>query len=297
MAKKRENKVKWYNKLRFKYRLVLFNDQTFEERFSFRLNRMNVILSLASLAIFFIILTFFIIAYTPIKEYLPGYPDVDQRKELYSLNLIADSLLEDIRMKEVYIQNIKNIFDGNIQDTLEQEYDATRQRYDTIRLHKSVEDSLLRAEFENQGMYTLYDGETQQVYEKASEVSIRNFNFFPPVSGIVTAQFNLKDRHYGTDLATKFNQAIKSTLEGTVIFADWTLETGYIIAIQHPFNIISIYKHNSVLLKKPGDHVNVGEPIAISGQSGEFSSGPHLHFELWYNCTPMNAENYILFSR
>ena len=297
MAQKKENKVKWYNKLRFKYRLVLFNDQTFEERFSFRLNRMNVIISLASLAIFFIILTFFIIAYTPIKEYLPGYPDVDQRKELYKLNLIADSLLADIRMKEVYIQNIKNVFEGNIHDTLSQEYEAESQRYDTIRLRKSVEDSLLRAEFENQSMYNLYAGETQQVYEKASEISIRNFNFFPPVSGIVTSAFNLKERHYGTDLATKFNQAIKSTLEGTVIFADWTLETGYVIAIQHPFNIISVYKHNSVLLKNPGDHVNVGEPIAISGQSGEFSTGPHLHFELWYNGTPMNAEDYVLFSR
>jgi murein DD-endopeptidase MepM/ murein hydrolase activator NlpD len=146
-------------------------------------------------------------------------------------------------------------------------------------------------------MYNLYASEAPQIADKSSMVSIRNFNFFPPVNGIVTAHFNLKDRHYGTDLATNYNQAIKSTLDGSVIFADWTLETGYVIAIQHPFNIISVYKHNSVLLKKSGDHVNVGEPIAISGQSGELSSGPHLHFELWYNGIPLNAEDYILFSR
>lgn len=297
MEKKKKKEEKWYNKLRFKYRLVLFNDQTFEERFSFRLNRMNVIISMASLAIFFIILTFFIIAYTPIKEYLPGYPDVDQRKELYKLNMVADSLLNDIRLKDQYLQNIKNVFEGKIHDSMNQEYITETQRYDTIKLKKSVEDSLLRAEFENQSMYNLYASETVQVSEKPSTVSIRNFNFFPPVSGVVTSQFNLQSRHYGTDLATKYNQAIKSTLEGTVIFADWTLETGYVIAIQHPYNIISVYKHNSVLLKKPGDHVNVGEPIAISGQSGEYSTGPHLHFELWYNGTPMNAEDYILFSR
>lgn len=297
MAKNKKNEVKWYNKLRFKYRLVLFNDQTFEERFSFKLNRMNVILSLGSMAIFFIILTFFIIAYTPIKEYLPGYPDVDQRKELYKLNMIADSLLNDIRMKDQYLQNIKNVFDGKIHDTIVQEYELEDQHYDTITLKKSVEDSMLRAEFENQGMYNLYANETPQVFEKGSVVSIRNFNFFPPVNGVVTSQFNLKERHYGTDLATKNNQAIKSTLEGTVIFADWTLETGYVIAIQHPYNIISVYKHNSVLLKKPGEHVNVGVPIAISGQSGEYTTGPHLHFELWYNGTPVNAEDFILFSR
>lgn len=297
MVKKKRKDEKWYDKLRFKYRLVLFNDQTFEERFSFRLNRMNVIISMASMAIFFIILTFFIIAYTPIKEYLPGYPDVDQRKELYKLNMMADSLLNDIRLKDQYLQNIKDVFEGKIHDSLNQDYGSETLRYDTITLKKSVEDSLLRAEFENQSMYNLYAGETTQVYEKGSVVSIRNFNFFPPVNGVVTSQFNLKDRHYGTDLATKYNEAIKSTLEGTVIFADWTLETGYVIAIQHPYNIISVYKHNSVLLKKPGDHVNVGEPIAISGQSGEYTTGPHLHFELWYNGTPMNAEDYILFSR
>jgi len=297
MAKKKKKDEKWYNKLRFKYRLVLFNDQTFEERFSFKLNRMNVILSMGSLAIFFIILTFFIIAYTPIKEYLPGYPDVDQRKELYNLNIIADSLLNDIRLKDQYLQNIKDVFEGKIHDTINKDFDTLTQRYDTIKLKKSVDDSLLRAEFENQGMYNLYASESPQKMEKGSMVSIRSFNFFPPVSGIVTSPFNLKDRHYGTDLATNNNEAVKTTLEGTVIFAGWTLETGYVIAIQHPYNLVSVYKHNSVLLKESGDHVNVGEPIAISGQSGEFSTGPHLHFELWYNGTPMNAEDYILFSR
>jgi murein DD-endopeptidase MepM/ murein hydrolase activator NlpD len=211
--------------------------------------------------------------------------------------MIADSLLDDIRMKDQYLYNIKSVFEGKIYDTISQEFEIDDQRYDTITLRKSAEDSMLRTEFESQSMYNLYASETTPVYEKTSSVSIRNFNFFPPVNGVVTSQFNLKDRHYGTDLATRYNEAVKSTLDGTVILADWTLETGYVIAIQHSYNIISVYKHNSVLLKSPGNHVNVGEPIAISGQSGEFTTGPHLHFELWYNGTPLNAEDYILFSR
>jgi murein DD-endopeptidase MepM/ murein hydrolase activator NlpD len=296
MAKrKKKTEESWLDKLRFKYRLVIFNDQTFEERFSFRLNRMNVIITLSSLAIFFITLTFFIIAYTPIKEYLPGYPDVDQRKELYKLNMVADSLLDDIRLKDQFLQNIKDIFSENRRDTIYGRNDSAAKRYDTISLKKSSEDSLLRMDFENQGMYNLYMSESNPPAETPYMGSIRNFNFFPPVNGIVTSKFNLMERHYGTDLVTKHDQAIKATLEGTVVYADWTLETGYVIAIQHPYNLVSVYKHNSVLLKKSGDHVNVGDPIAITGQSGEFTSGPHLHFELWYNGTPINAEDYIIF--
>ena len=153
---------------------------------------------------------------------------------------------------------------------------------------------MLRAEFETQNMYNLYFNEYGQSRE-TSRSSIRSFNFFAPINGVITAKFNLSEKHFGTDIVTSHNEAVKATLDGTVIFTDWTLETGHVIGIQHARNLISFYKHNSVLLKKQGEHVNAGDPIAISGESGELLSGPHLHFELWYNGTPVNPEEYIIF--
>ncbi len=295
MAKRYKKKKKWYKRLRNEYRLVIFDNQTFEERFSFRLNRLNLIITLFSLIIVFVTLTFFFIAYTPLKEYIPGYPDSDQRIELYHLAIKTDSLLYAIKQRERYLDNIKRIISGQEVGNEMVEPDSLSVNYDTIQLRKSVEDSLLRAEFENQNMYSLYLNETEQTPE-VSVASIRNFNFFPPVQGIISAPFNAAQEHYGTDLVTQPNEAVKATLDGTVVYSGWTLETGNVIAIQHRFNMLSVYKHNSILLKKEGEFVKAGEPIAITGQSGELSTGPHLHFELWYNGTPIDPEEYILFN-
>ncbi len=294
MTKSKTNK-KWHKYFKGKYRLVMFNDQTFEDRFSFRLTRINVLLSIFSIGIIFMSLTFVLIANTSIKEYIPGYPNIDERRELYKLNIIADSLLVDIEKKNRYIENIKNIFADNPFNEDINEIKPSNFRYDTIKNIKSYNDSILRAEFENQSMYNLYFNESGQLAE-SSKASIKSFNFFIPLQGIITSQFSLLDKHYGVDLVTSHNEAVKATLEGTVIFSGWTLETGYIISLQHSRNFISVYKHNSVLLKKEGDHVMAGEPIAISGQSGELSTGPHLHFELWENGTPVDPQEYILFN-
>ena len=202
--------------------------------------------------------------------------------------------MNDIRQKNLYIQSIKNIIENR--EMIEDSGDLPMPKlaYDTVTLLKSVEDSLLRAEFESQNMYNLYFNEHGQNRE-TSRSSIRSFNFFAPIKGVITAKFNLSEKHFGTDIVTSHNEAVKATLDGTVIFTDWTLETGHVIAIQHARNLISFYKHNSVLLKKQGEHVNAGDPIAISGESGELLSGPHLHFELWYNGAPINPEEYIIF--
>lgn len=286
---------KWYKNLRVKYRLVIFNDQTFEDRFSFRLTRINVFASVFSIGIIFMTLTFILIANTSIKNYIPGYPDIDEKRQLYNLNILADSLLMDIEKKNRYIAGIKNIFEDNPLEEDYTEVELAELRYDTIKNRKSYNDSVLRAEFENQSMYNLYFNESEQLNE-SNETSIRSFNFFTPLQGIITLGFNLMENHYGIDIVTSRNEAVKATLEGTVIFSGWTLETGYVIGLQHERNFISVYKHNSVLLKKEGDHVMAGEPIAISGQSGELTTGPHLHFELWENGTPVNPEEYIIFN-
>ncbi len=292
---KRYKKKKWYKRLRNEYRLVIFDNQTFEERFSFRLTRLNLIVSLFSLGVIFVTITFFVIAYTPLKEYIPGYPNSDERIKLYNLAVRADSLLYTLNQRERYLENIKKIISGQEVGNEVVEPESLSKNYDTIQLRKSLEDSLLRAEFENQNMYSLYFNETEQPAD-ISVSSIRNFNFFPPVRGIISAPFNVVQEHYGTDLVTAPNEAVKATLEGTVIYSGWTLETGNVIAIQHRFNLVSVYKHNSILLKKEGEFVKAGEPIAITGQSGELSTGPHLHFELWYNGTALDPEEYILFN-
>ncbi len=293
MVKLKRNK-KWYKNLRGKYRLVILNDQTFEERISLRLTRLNVFVVVFSIGVIFMALTFILIANSSIKEYIPGYPNIDETRQLYKLNILADSLLLDIEKKNKYISNIKNIFND---DTLVEDYneiELTEAHYDTIRNEKSINDSILRAEFENQSMYNLYFTESGQLKE-SNEASIKSFSFFTPLQGIITSGFSLIENHYGIDLVTSHNEAVKATLDGTVVFSGWTLETGYVIGLQHERNFISVYKHNSVLLKKEGDHVLAGEPIAISGQSGELTTGPHLHFELWENGTPVNPEEYITF--
>jgi murein DD-endopeptidase MepM/ murein hydrolase activator NlpD len=255
---------------------------------------LNVLIFLLSLGIVFITLTFFIIAYSPIKEYIPGYPDIDQKKELYSLTMLADSLLNDARQKDIYLQNIKDIINGKEVGSENYDQSTDEKNYKNIVIEKSPEDSILRAEFENQNNYYLNINETGEL-TGAKQSSIRSFNFFTPANGIITSRFNSKEKHFGTDIVTSPNEAIKATLDGTVINADWTLETGYVIAIQHRRNLISVYKHNSVLLKNQGDFVTAGEPIAITGQSGELATGPHLHFELWYNGSPVDPEDYIIF--
>ncbi len=294
-VEEKNKKKKWIQKLRNKYRMVIMNDETYEEKLSFRLSRLNVFVFTGAVAILLIIITIYIIAFTPLREYIPGYTDVTLQKNLYDLQLRADSLEQKCRVNDLYIHNINNIINGKeIVESLP-EHPETVANYDSIKLERSVEDSLLRVEMESQDQYNIaYNSEQEELY-KGKAASIANFNFFTPLKGIITNNFNPEEKHYGVDIVAKRNDAIKATLDGTVIFAGWTLETGYIIGIQHQGNLISMYKHNSSLLKQEGNFVKAGEPIAIIGESGELSTGPHLHFELWFNGKPVNPSDYITF--
>ncbi len=290
------NNEKWYRKLRLKYRLVLFDETTFEERFSFRLTRLNVIGLVLGLGVVFFVMTYFLIAYTSLREYIPGYPDIQQKKELYRLSRRADSLLADAHKKNVYLANIKRLVEGK---TIKENYskpNVKAKNYDTIIDKPSKQDSLFRISYENQTRFSIYPKEPLVSGIKEGGVLIQNQNFYKPIDGIITAKFNPLVRHYGIDIVASHNEAVKSVLDGTVIMSDWTLETGYMIVLQHAGNLISVYKHNAVLLKQEGDVVKAGEPIAIAGNSGEITTGPHLHFELWYNGNPVDPTNYINFN-
>lgn len=293
VTEKEKNRWKHFKKkLNDKYRLVIMNDTTFERTFSFRLSRLNAFTALGALVIILVVLTTFLIAYTPLREYIPGYGDVSLQKDLLNLVRRTDSLQHEILLREMYIQNIKDVISGKdfSYKPMVKPEDSSSNKYKNIDVTPSREDSLLRMEYENQDPYTLLSSGL-----KEEPASIANIFFFTPVRGIISNGFNPSNKHYGIDIVAKKNEAVKSVLDGTVVLSSWTLQTGYVIAIQHQSNIISVYKHNSALLKKEGEWVKAGDPIAIVGQTGETSTGIHLHFELWYNGKPVNPRDYISF--
>ncbi len=294
-----EGRKKWLIKLKNKYRLVIMNDDTFEEKLSFRLSRLNVFVAIGATAIFLVFATTYIIAFTPLREYIPGYTNLKLNKESYNNLLKIDSLENEVRSRELYFKNLKLILSGQaILDSVAPYSKDTSKKYSNITIIKSKEDSILRKQIENENKYDLSSQDlTIENNNQAQNInaSISGFFYFTPLKGIVINGFDASKNHYGIDIAGKKNDVIKSVLNGTVVFSNWTLETGYIIGIQHQHNLISVYKHNSALLKKTGDYVKAGDAIAFIGNSGELSNGPHLHFELWYNGSPVNPKDYITF--
>jgi len=253
---------------------------------------MNVFVAAGITIMILIVGTTIIIAYTPLREYIPGYGDVGVQRDVYSLMLKTDSLEKEIARRNLYMENLKYIIEGKDfpQPETKKPNDTILPTYKELDFNISPEDSALRSEFENADHYNLNFTEGS-----AKDNDISGFMFFTPVKGIVDNGFNPVKKHYGIDILSNKDEAVKATLSGTVIFSGWTVETGYVISIQHTNNIISVYKHNSFLFKKSGDYVYAGEPIAVVGESGELSTGPHLHFELWHNGNAVNPREYMSF--
>ncbi len=289
MAEKKNKK--WFRKLKSRYRLVVMNDETYEEKASFNLRPLNVFVTLGLSIILLVILTTFLIAFTALREYIPGYADLKTQRRVFNLVLRTDSMEKALAARDLYIANIRNVINGTAGVDSINEMMADPAKYDTIhKLRKSQEDSLLRAEIESRDQYSLSVGDNGSLVN-----SIRSFLFFPPLKGTVTNRFDPVIRHYGTDIVSKPDEVIKATLDGTVLLANFTSETGWVIGIQHSNNLFSWYKHNSALLKKVGDFVKAGEVIAVIGNSGELSTGPHLHFELWFNGSAVDPQKYVSF--
>jgi murein DD-endopeptidase MepM/ murein hydrolase activator NlpD len=286
-----KKKRRLLDRLKVKYRMVLLNDDSFAEKFSFRLTALNVFIATGIISIIMVTLVTSVIAFTPLREFIPGYAaEVATKRELIALTLKTDSLSQASKAREDYILNLTNVLQGYTAPKPQKTKADSSKRYKKINLRNSQEDSVFRAGFDSQDKYTLSTNATAK-----GKNSIAGFFFFLPVKGLFTASFSLALEHYGVDIAAGENEPIKATLDGTVIFSGWTSETGYVIEIQHSNNLVSIYKHNSALLKKTGEYVKSGEPIAIVGSSGEKSTGPHLHFELWYNGSAIDPQDYIVF--
>lgn len=280
-------KKSWKDRLRAKYRMVVMDDDSFEERASLTLTPLGIIVALSAITIVMTALVVVLIAFTPIREYIPGYADVDMQDEMIAINEKADSLAAEADAHQLYLDNLKNILMGNDTGVIIQNPTDTSKHYELDKSH-SHEDSLLRQEIESGDQYSLQIGTTKRG-------GISGYFFFAPVKGLITSSFNLAEEHFGVDVACDENEPVKATLDGTIISAGWNPEDGYVIQVQHGNNLISVYKHNAALLKKTGQFVKAGEPIAIIGNSGEHSTGPHVHFEIWYNGAPVDPQEYVVF--
>lgn len=292
MAHLKEFKSILFRNLRAKYRLVIQDSETFEEKLVIRLSRLNVIVYLGTLIIALIFGTTYLIAFTSLKEFIPGYSNPGLTAKAFSLARKADSLEQEMARRDAFLNNIKHIITGNLPTEPEKDTTIIKKDYSQVKDEKIPEDSLIRQEIENREKYALTPGASL-----ASPVSstIASLNFYPPVKGYITSKFDPVKGHFGLDIAVGEGEAVKAILDGTVISAGWNMATGYVITIQHTANLVSAYMHNSVLLKKQGDRVRAGEPIAIAGNTGSLSTGVHLHLELWYNGTAIDPEKYIHF--
>ncbi len=289
MAKKKNRKKEsFFTRLRNKYRLVILNDETFEEKISLRLSRLNVFLVVSVVAVLLIISTTLLIAYTPLKEYIPGYASTEMRRNVITLVSRADSLEYALALKDQKMSIIRAIIEGENPDSITYHADSASFSTDTLKFEPSPEDSMLRAAVEEEDRFNLQN-QDRPIDRLALMV------FHSPVNGVITNGFNPREKHFGVDVVSTENSPIKNILNGTVILSDWTPETGHVISVQHSNSLISIYKHNSVVLKSVGEYVKAGEVIAIIGNTGELTTGPHLHFELWQNGKPLDPENYLLF--
>ncbi len=282
-------KQSFWKKWRFKYRFVVLNSETFEERLAFNMSRLNVFLLTCVSLTLLIGGTTLIIAFSPLREYIPGYTSTNIRRQMVNLNQLSDSLKIKLDSRERYLQNIRNIIEGVPVDTTNFYVPENIIVQNDGEVGRVYEDSMLRERIESEDRFNFFSSESSE------NLTLEKLLFFKPVDGLVTQSFNADEKHYGVDVVSKENELIKSTLDGIVVFSSWTSGTGNVIAIQHANNFVSIYKHNSALLKQQGETVTVGESIAIIGNSGKWSSGPHLHFELWHNNQAVNPENYILF--
>ena len=286
MAKDSKNETRvqrWRNKFRF----VILNDDTFEELLTLKLSPLNIFVFSVVTIVSTIALTTTVIAFTPLKELIPGYASSRLRREAIELALTTDSLTAAIDRNERYLQGVQRILNGGVIDTVLQELgtDTSSNNAEIVLSKPSSQDSAFREWVEEENAFTLNQG--------GAELGIPQL--ISPIDGIITSDFDKISNHFAVDIAAASNTPVKTCYEGTVIFADWTSETGNIIIIQHENNLLSAYKHNSALLKEVGEFVRSGEAIAIIGNSGENSTGPHLHFELWFEGAPINPQNFINF--
>ena len=268
-----------------KYRLVVLNEATYEERLSYKLSRLNIFLFFSLIAILIIISTICLIAFTSVKEYIPGYDSTVLRTNAVKNIETLDSLTLVIEKNQDFINSIGSVILGETTKSEAQKEIKVRIDISDIEFKVNQEDSLLRKVVEKEDRFNVLESATSKV----------KYVLISPIFGQVTSRFDYGFKHFGTDIAVPINSPVKSIAKGAVVLAEWTVQTGYVIVIEHAYGLTSVYKHNDSGLISQGDLVESGQVIALSGNTGELTTGPHLHFELWREGIPVNPENYVSF--
>ncbi|MFS4466241.1 M23 family metallopeptidase [Maribacter sp. 2210JD10-5] len=289
MAKKIKKRKEIKRKLLHKYRLVILNESTFEEKISFKLSRLNVFVTGSLFMIGLIGLTILLIAFTPLREYIPGYSSTKLKKQATELTYKTDSLVRTLNYTNKYLNNIRMVLAGDIENN-EINRDSLFEKFKldpaSIDLTPIKEDSMLRAEVALEDKYNLFERNTDK----------KSLILFPPLTGTLSMAYDFNKKHYAVDVVAPTDTPVKAIANGTVVFSEWTADTGYVIILEHDGGLLSVYKHNGSLAKSQGAIVRAGEVIASVGNTGELTTGPHLHFELWDNGTPVNPVDFIDFN-
>lgn len=287
--KPEKRRWKLFQKLTNKYRMVLLNEDTYEEVGNIRLTRLNLIALVGVVLILLIAIIFSLIAYTNIRELIPGYPDAAMRQHIRQNAMKVDSLEYEQSIRDQYFNNLNRIISGEMPENYLNDT-AGMVDVEEISFLRSTNDALLRQQVEAEEQFRL-----SVLDQEYLNRNLYDMHFFTPVDGIITRSFDPTEGHFGIDLVAAPNEVVKAALDGTVTMSTWTLETGYVIQVQHDNELISVYKHNATLFKSVGQKVVAGDAIAIVGNSGELTTGPHLHFELWHDRVPLNPVEYIVF--
>ena len=282
------NKLSFWKRIRFKYKLSFINENTLEEVWSFRLSQLSVFISLGVFAFSLVAFTAFIIIMTPIRNYLPGYLDVEVRKEIVQNALRADSLERMIEIQNLYLKNVTGIISGTIELDSIREIDSLARVDADFEIPRSPEEEEYVKNFEQEEKYNL-------TVLNTNPLPMDGLFFYKPVNGVISSHYQADIHHFGVDIAAASKESVLATLDGTVMYAGYDPNQGNVIQLQHKNGFVSVYKHNELLLKEPGEQVVAGEAIALVGNTGKLSTGPHLHFELWYNGKPVNPEDFIVF--
>ena len=282
MKNKKENKG-FFKKLFNDYKVVVSSEDTFEEKFAFKASKINVFVLMLVYSVILISFTISIVFFTQLRELVPGYSSSDLLNRAIYLTQKTDSLERQIELNNKFYKSIEDVLSGKTDEFIERDnipIDNSLNDKNLFSISPNSEDSILRNYVDSQDKFNL----------TINELVIENKMFFSPIKGDITQTFNFEENHFAIDIAADIGTPVKSILDGKILFSEWSVDTGHVIIVDHGDNIVSVYKHNSKSLKEQNDFVQAGEVIAYSGNQGSLSSGPHLHFELWKNGTPIDPE-------
>lgn len=287
MKNKKENKG-FFKSLFNYYNVVVSSEDTFEEKFAFKASKINVFVLMLVYSVILISFTISIVFFTQLRELVPGYSSSDLLNRAIYLTQKTDSLERQIELNNKFYKSIEDVLSGKTDEFIERDnipIDSSLNDKNLFSISPNSEDSILRNYVDSQDKFNL----------TKNELDIENKMFFSPIKGDITQAFNFEENHFAIDIAADIGTPVKSILDGKILFSEWSVDTGHVIIVDHGDNIVSVYKHNSKSLKEQNDFVQAGEVIAYSGNQGSLSSGPHLHFELWKNGTPIDPEPLLNF--